>query len=456
MQINVEVEKPSSILRKIKVRIPAQEVNSHFEKGLSSVQKTANLKGFRPGHAPLSIVKQFYGNDVRHRVYHQLIEQSFEEAVREQALKTVGQPKIQAEEESKTGEGEHDHTLREDHDLTYVATVEVMPELNINNFKGLSIKKEDVSVTDEQVEKVIENLRNSYAELVPASGGITLADGKESSRPVQKGDFADLQFQGGVLTETGIDYRDDMKGTRVLEIGSGSFIPGFEDEVIGMRRGETKSFQINFPNEYSEKDLQGKRAEFTVTINEVKEKKLPALDDEFAKQSGHESLDDLHRKAREFLVKERTNEVDHKLRSDLVNAILENNKFEVPQALIEAQLKALVQEWIQELKKQGYQEKLIHSLISNELENLRKRAESQVRASLILEDIAKQENISVSPSEIDDEILKMAANMQVEEEKLNHYFTMNPKRKDDLEFRLRQERTIQFLLSQSKIDEVKG
>lgn len=452
MQIDVEVEKPSSILRKIKVRIPAEEVKNHFEKGLTVVQKTANLKGFRPGHAPISIVKQFYGNDVRHRVYHQLIEQSYDEAVRDQELKTVGQPKIEASDEFKTGEGEHDHTLREDHDLTYVATVEVMPELSINNFKGIFIKKEDASVTDEQVEKVIENLRNSYAELVPASGGITLANGKESSRPVQKGDFADLQFQGGVFTETGMNYRDDMKGTRVLEIGSETFIPGFEDQIIGMRRGETKSFQIDFPHDYSTKELQGQKAEFTVTINEVKEKKLPALDEEFAKQSGHESLEDLNQKAREFLVRERSNEVDHKLRSDLINAILERNKFEVPQSLIEAQLRALVQEWAQELKKQGYQDKLIQSLISNELGNLKKRAESQVRASLILEDIAKQENISVSPNEINDEILKLAASMQVEEEKLKHYFAENPKRKDDLEFRLRQERTIQFLLSQSKID----
>ena len=218
-----------------------------------------------------------------------------------------------------------------------------------------------------------------------------------------------------------------------------------------MRKGETKTFRIKFPAEYHAKDIAGKEAEFTVTVNELKEKKLPELNDEFVKGMGYENVADFRTKAKEFLTKEREDESDRKMRADLISALIEKNPFEVPAALIESQTRALAQDWAQELKQQGIDDATIGNAIQSELENLKKRAEGQVRGSLLLEAVAKKESIELKPEEFDAEIKKTAEQMKVEETKLREYYAKNPGRQEDFVFRLRQDRTIQFLLDKAKI-----
>lgn len=443
MELNIELEKPSSILRKLKIKVPASVVNSHFNKGLVEVQKTARLKGFRPGNAPISVIKQFYGEDVRHRVYHSLIDESFRKAVAEHQLKTIGSPKIESPEH-KTGEGEHDHGISENKDFSYVATVEVMPELHAKGFTGISLMKEKVSVSDEDVDKMVDNLRNSQAEFKPYEAGV---------RKLQKGDYADIAFSGGLVTEHGIEEKPGMKGSRMLEVGSNSLIPGFEEEMIGMKSAETKTFRIKFPKDYHEKDFASKEAEFTVTVNEVKEKILPTLDDEFVKQMGYENVEDLRKKVREHLIQDRTDEVDRKLRSDLLQTLIDKNSFEVPQTLVDSQTRALVQDWVQELKRYGYDDATIQNNVMQELGSVKKKAENQVRASLILESIAEQEKIAISNDELEQEVERLAVNMKVESQKLRDYYSKDPSRKEDLLFRMRQERTVKHLLEKVKIKE---
>lgn len=450
MELNVQVEKPSHILRKLTIKVPAKVVATRFERGLAEVQRTANLKGFRKGHAPLSVIKQYYGEDVRHRLYHSLIDESFQVAVRDQKIMTVGRPTIESPEHQH-GAGEHDHSAHEDKDFTFVATVEVMPELDVKGYTGLPVTKEKLDVKKDQVQKVIEGLLKSQAELIPASGGIAGADGKMTSRPVKKGDHVDMHFSGGLVTDQGVEEKEGMKGSRVLEIGSESLIPGFEDEVVGMRAGETKTFRIDFPKDFYEAEFQGKKAEFTVTVNEVKEMKLPELNDEFAKSAGYENLADLNKKAEEHLTQEKTAEIERKLRSDLVALLIEKNAFECPKALIETQTRALAQDWAEELKRQGVDETTIQQAIMTELENLRKRAESQVRASLLLEAIAKKENLELKDGEFEAEIAKVAASMKVEPEKLAEFYAKNPGRREDFVFRLRQETTLKFLIDKAKV-----
>ena len=455
MEFNVEVEKPSSILRKMTVRVPAQEVRVHLEQGLVSVQKTAKLKGFRPGQAPLAIIKQFYGEDVKHRVFHSLIDSSFDEAVRKHEIKAVGKPKIDTPQH-QTGEGAHDHSIQEDQDLVYTATFEVMPEVSVKHYTGLSLTEEKGSITSEMVDRVIENLQNSQAELIPVSGGLVSADGKSTSRPAQKGDFADTHFAGGLVTASGVESRPEMTGNRLIEIGSNSMIPGFEDQIIGMRAGETKTFKIQFPADYHEKSIAGQEAEFTITVNELKEKKLPELNEEFVKQMGYESLDDLRKKAQDFLENQRAVENQKNIQSQIIAALIEKNPFEVPNTLVDAQVRALMQDWAQELKQQGYPEQQIQQAILSELSQLKKRAEGQVRASLILEAIATEENLKVSSDEIDQELSRMAASMQMEEAKIQEFYAKNPGQKGDLEFRLRQERTLKFLRDKAKMTSVEA
>jgi trigger factor len=451
MELNVQVDKPSAIQRKLTIRVPAKEVASRYNRGLAEVQKTAHLKGFRPGQAPLSVIKQYYGEDVRHRLFHNLIDESYQTAVRDQKLKAVGSPKIETPDHV-TGAGEHDHTLKDDQDLTFTATIEVLPEIEVKGYTGLTLSKENADITDASVDGVIKNMLDSQAELVPATSGLADASGKVTSRPVKMGDYVDMTFDGGIVNAEGkVERKEGMKGTRVLEVGSDSLIPGFEQNLIGMRSGETKTFKVPFPADFYEKEMAGKDSEFTVSINEVKEKKLPELNEEFAKNAGYTDIADMRQKAREHLVKEKTDEIDRKLRSDLLEQIIAKNSFEVPQALIESQTRALAQDWAQELKRQGLDDQMIQGAVMSEIENLKKRSEQQVRASLLLEAIASQEKIELKPEDYDTEMKTLAVSMKVELDKLKDFYTKNPARQEDFVFRVRQERTLKFLLDKSKI-----
>ena len=443
--LQVSVEKSSPISRTLTIKVPASEVASRFNRSLSEVQKTARIKGFRPGMAPLPVIKQYYGSDVRHNLLHRLIDESFRVAVDQEKLKAVGSPQIDTSA-NQTGAGEHDHTIDETKDFTFKATVEVLPEIEPKGYTGLALSRDSDKVETADIQKSIQGLLDSRA---------TLTDAKDKSVAAKKTDFLDLEFKGGVVTEKGLDERPGMSGAREIEIGSDQLIDGFEDELIGMKAGETKTFQIPFPKDYFEQDLAGKLAEFTVTVNGIKHKETPALTDELAKELGYESSADLNTKATEHLTAQRVGEVDRKLRSDLLAQIIEKNTFDCPATLIQAQTRALAQDVSQNLKNQGFTDQMVQEALGSEMVNLAKRAENQVRASLILEAIAKKEGLTVETSDIDGEITTMAASMKVDEAKIREFYLSNPRRRDDMEFKLREEKTMKFLLEKSKVKSVK-
>lgn len=450
MQINVQVEKSSAVMRKLTVKVPASEVAIRFNQGLAEVQRTAKIKGFRPGHVPMAVVKQYYGEDVRHQVFHNIIDDSFREAVRKENIRAVGRPKIETPEH-KTGAGEHDHTIQEDQDLTYTATVEVLPEIEVKNYKGLSATRLPVEVTEKDVTTVINGLLDAQSELIVAGGGLADASGNVSSRPVKKGDHVDLNFAGGLVTDNGIEEKPGMKGSRVIEIGSDTLIPGFEEQVEGLRKGETKTFRVSFPKDYFDKDYASKEAEFTVTVNEVKEKKLPELNDEFAKTMGYDNVADMRKKAEDHLTREKTQESDRKVRSDLLAALIEKNAFDCPESLIRAQTNALAQDAVENLKRQGFSEQMINDALAGEFDGLKKRAETQVRASLLLEAIAKKENLTVTAQTREEEYKKMAEQMRVDEAQIREFYSNNAQRSEDLEYRLKEEVAVRFLMDSAKI-----
>ena len=444
MELNVKVESPSPIQRKLTVRVPALKVTQSIENGFKAAQKTAKLKGFRPGMVPLSVVKQYYGEEVRHQVFHDLINDSYQQALRAEKIRAVGSPQIETPDH-KTGEGAHDHTLHEGRDLTFVAMVEVVPEVEVKGYSGIALTRPKTGVEEKDMEDAIKNLLDSQAELVPVA----------PARAVKKGDYVDMKFDGGIVTETGIDQRPGMSGSRVLEVGSDALIPGFEEQLIGLDSGATKTFRIPFPGDYYEKSLAGKEAEFTVTINELKEKKLPSLDEDFAKTAGYESLEKLREQVKEQLTQGKQQESDRKLRSDLLQALIEKNTFDVPVSLVQTQTRSLAQDVGQNLKRQGFTDQMIQETLAAELQNLMKRAENQVRASLVLEAVARQEKIEVTDADVETEIKKMATEMKVDEARVRDFYAQGEGRREDLEFRIREERAVAFLLSKSKIKDEK-
>lgn len=451
MNISVSVEKASNISRKLTIKVPANIVAERFENGLREVAKTAKIKGFRPGMVPLPMVKKFYGDDVRHHVFHKLVDESYSVALKQEKIQAVGQPQIDTPEskEAKKDHAGHDHdhddhsghVLDESKELTFTATVEVMPEIEVKGYTGLSVSRGSDVVTDADLEKTIGEILASQASLNPTEEGYQ----------AKKGDYVDLEFKGGLVTDKGLEERPGMSGQRMIEIGSDQLIEGFETNLIGMKKGETKTFKVPFPKDYFEKELAGKMSEFTCTIHEVKQKVMPKLDDELAKQTGYESVADLKAKAREHLESEKKGETERKLRSDLLAALIEKNSFDIPQSLVQAQTRALAQDVASNLKNQGFNDGMIQEALMTEMANLKKRAENQVRASLVLEAIAKKEKLEIDAKDIDAELVQMAKNMKVEETKVRDFYHANPRRRDDLEFRLREEKTMKFLIEKAKI-----
>ncbi len=442
MDITVSVEKASAVSRKLTIKVPAAVVADRFEKSLREVAKTAKIKGFRPGMVPLPMVKKFYGDDVRHHVFHKLVDESYTEALRKEKIQAVGQPQINND---KHDDDHSSHLLDENKELAFTATVEVLPEIEVKGYTGLAVTRGSETVTDADVQKSLDQMLDSQAELNPAAEGAT----------AKKGDYVDLEFKGGLVTDKGLEEKEGMSGQRLIEIGSDQLIEGFEDKLVGMKKGETKTFKIPFPKDYFEKDLAGKESEFTCTIHEIKVKKLPTLDDELAKNVGFESVADLKAKAKEQLTSEKKGEVERKFRSDLLAQLIEKNPFDVPESLVQAQTRTLAQDVAGNLKNQGFNDQMIQDALMSEMKNLKIRAENQVRASLILEAIAKKEKIEVGAKEIDAELANMAKNMKVEESKVRDFYHANPRRRDDLEFRLREEATMKTLIEKAKVKQEK-
>ena len=440
MEYTLKIEKPSNIQRKLIVTVSANTVNNRIQKMLTGVQKTAKIKGFRPGFVPMPVIRQQFLHDVKHQVFHDLIDESYRKALHDEQLKAIGAPKIDTSKHQK-GVGEHDHGIEEGQELSYTATVEVLPEIEVKAYTGIALTQDKVNVTEKDVDALVETILNNHAEIIPMT----------ESRAAKKGDFADIKFTGGIVTDKGIELKPGMDGSRLIEIGAGQLIDGFEDNVIGMKPGETKTFRVPFPKDFFEKDLAGKDSEFTVTLNELKLKKLPELTDEFVKNMGYETVADLKKKVKEQITTDRTQQSERKMKSDLLAALIEKNPFDVPEALIQSQTRALAQDVAQNLKQQGFTDQMIEEALVTEMEPLKKRADNQVRASLLLEAIAKKEKITVEPKEIEAEYAQMAKNMNVDEAKIREFYAKNPQRVDDLEFRLREDKTLKFLTEKAKI-----
>ncbi|MEN9723857.1 MAG: hypothetical protein RJB38_1843 [Pseudomonadota bacterium] len=446
LQFQVEkVEKKSNILRQLTVRVPAQVVASHIEQGFRSAQKTAKIKGFRPGHVPLSLVKQFYGQDVRHQVFHDLIDSSFRQAVRGEKLQAIGRPHIETPEH-QTGAGAHDHSLEEGKDLTYLATVEVMPEIQVKGYEGLALTRQSTKVEKADIDSVMTRYRESSAEVVPVT-----AEGAQA----KKGNLVDVTFQGGLLIDGKVVAKAGMSGSQLIEIGSNTMIPGFEDELVGLSKGETKTFEISFPKDYSEADFAGQRASFTVSVTEIKEKHLPELNDEFAKQMGYDSLVAMTQDLEARVQDNKKQESTQRLRSDLLQTLIEKNTFEVPSTLVQAQIRYIMEDLAQNLRRQGAKDEMINQILTAQLEAISKKAENQVRASLIIQAVAEAEKVVVSEEDFDAEVSKMAISMRIDEARVREFYFGDESRKEELRNRIREDKTVNWLLDQAKIKDAK-
>lgn len=409
------------------VEVEAQEVNKGLDEAFKKVVKKLNVPGFRKGKMPRPMFEKMYGVEALYNdALDIILPKAYTEAIIEAGIEPVDRPEVDVKEMAK------------DQKLVFTAKVTVKPEVQLGDYKGLEVEKMNPEVTDADVDAELKGLQEKQAELVVKEDG-----------QVENGDTTVIDFEGFV---DGVAFEGGKGENYPLVIGSGSFIPGFEEQLVGAKAGEARDVVVTFPEEYHATDLAGKEATFKVTVHEIKGKELPTLDDEFAKDVNEEveTLDELKAKLRETLTTRKANEADAQLRDALVIKATENATVDIPEAMINTEVDRMVKDFEQRLSQQGMNLELYFQFTGQTEETLRGQmqedAASRVKTNLVLEAIQIAENIEASDADVDAELEKMAAMYSMEVEKLRGMLGSPEALKADLAM----QKTVEFLVENAK------
>lgn len=426
--MNVKIEQLNSVKKRLSFEIGAEHVTTEIGKAFQKIGQTAKVKGFRPGKVPLSVLEQFYGAQMEQQVLNRLINDSYFKALVEHKISAVAEPEIVDSSPLVKGQP-----------FTYEAEVEVKPELEPQGYTGLQLQKEQLLFEEKIVDERLEEMR--------AARGVMQA----SSRTVaQQGDAVLIDFEGFV---DGVAFDGGKAEGHVLELGSGSFIPGFEEQLVGMTCGSERDIAVTFPEQYGSQELAGKAATFKVRLHEIREKVLPVLDDEFARGFGLESLAELRRKLEESYRQQEQSRIDGDLRERLVAALIERNPHEVPETMVKDQLDFMYGNIARRMKNQGISLEMMGMNEESFKAMYRETAVKQVQGTLLLEAIARKEQVKVEEGELDGKLEEIAAmaNAPLDAVK-NHYGNAEARR--GLVAQVVEEKVIRFLLEQAQVREL--
>lgn len=379
------------------VEVSPEQVSKGLDAAFQKVVKQVNVPGFRKGKMPRGMFEKRFGVESLYQdALDILLPEAYGNAIDETGIEPIDRPDIDIEQMEKGKE------------LIFKATVQVKPEVTLGEYKGLEVEEFDTTVTDEDVAKELETLQNRQAELVVKEEGTA-----------ELGDTVVIDFEGFVDGEA---FEGGKAENHSLELGSGSFIPGFEEQLVGVATGESKDVEVSFPEEYHAAELAGKPAVFKVTVHEIKGKELPVLDDEFAKDVDDEveTLDALKEKIKNRLVDSKKHEAEHHVRDSVVEKAAANTEVEIPEVMITNEVNRMLQEFEQRLQMQGMNLDLYFQFSGQDenalREQMKEEAANRVRVNLTLEAIAKAENLEVTDEDVNAELEKMAGmyNMTVE------------------------------------------
>lgn len=378
--MNVKFEKVEKNTVKLEVTVDAAKFAEAEKKAYAKNAKKFNIPGFRKGKAPMSFIKKMYGEGVFYEdTVNICCDETYPEALKQHDVKPVDYPSIDIVD---IGVGK---------DLVYTATVTVMPEVELGQYKGLEVKKNEYTVSDEEVMEQLKATQQKNARIE------TKAEGT-----VEKGDIAVIDFKGFV---DGVAFEGGEGKDFSLEIGSGSFIGDFEDQLIGTAKGEKKEVNVTFPENYGREDLNGKPALFEVTVNEIKVKELPVLDDEFAKETSEfETLEELKADTKKKMQDSNDEKAKREFEESVITAACDNAKVEIPNVIVEKEIDAMIRDMEMRLKYQGLDLKTYYEYTNSNEEKMRdymrETAERKVKTDLVISEIAKAENVVVEESEI--------------------------------------------------------
>ena len=413
---------------KLEITVKAEKFDEAIKKVYFKSAKYFNIPGFRKGKAPMNIVEKYYGKEIFYEdAFNEVAGEALDEAVKENKLEVVSRPDIEVTQ------------IEKGKDLIFTAIMQTKPEAELGKYKGIEIKKVEYNVSDEDIEHELGHMQEHNSRL------ITIED-----RPVEKGDIATIDFEGFV---DGKAFEGGKAEGHDLEIGSNTFIPGFEDQVIGMKIDEEKDINVKFPDEYFSKDLAGKDATFKVKVHEIKKKELPKLDDEFAKDvSEFDTLKELKEDIKNKQQKQNEEKAKYETQDAVIKALCENVKVDIPSGMVEMEIDNMIKDIEQRLSYQGLKLEQYLQMMGKTNEDMRKEYEPQaiegIKSRLALEAVRKAEKIEATDKEIDEKMKEMAKNYGKEDDK---EFLKNENVRNYIKQGIESEKAIDFLLENAKI-----
>ncbi|GHC26200.1 trigger factor [Aidingimonas halophila] len=421
--MQVSVETTSQIERRVKVQVPASEVDQAVASRLKDTAKNVRLNGFRQGKVPMSVIRQRYGRGVRNEVVSEMMRERYVQAITQESLNPAGYPQIEptVDEEGK--------------DLEFVATLEIYPQVELNGVEGAEVERPVVDISDADVDEMIETLRKQHATW------------EEVDREAAEGDQVTIDFQGYI---DGEPFDGGKADNHELVLGSGSFIPGFEEQLVGAKPGEDKTLNVTFPTDYQAEQLAGKEATFEVTIHKVSTQQLPEIDAEFFEKFGVEdgSEETFRAEVLKNMQREADKAIDNRVKQQVLEALKKANDIAVPQSLIDQETDGLKRQAAQQF---GLGEDFDVSQLPNEL--FSEQAKSRVQVGLLLAEVIKVNEIDASDDEIQAKVEEVAQQYQ-EPEQVVEYYMNNEQLKNQIKSSILEDKAVDRLLEQASVKDV--
>lgn len=429
MQVHVETINP--VTKKVSFEIPADQVTAEIEKAYAGIQKKSKIQGFRPGKAPLQLIKRTYSETMRDEVQRRFYEKTLFSTLSEHKIEPIGPPTIESD------------ILTEGSPFKYSALVEVMPEVKLKDYIGLEITKEAYAFNPEDIEAEIVRMQENIAQLVPVDDDAT----------VEKGHTVTLDYSFSVEEcpeET--TKADDAQ----VEVGAYKLMPDFEDRLVGMKCDETRLITVTLPEEYRNPAAAGNEGVFHVTIKAIKRKELPELNDEFAQQFGEfENMEQLRTKMAEFRQKHELERIENAQKEQIIQALIQKNPMEVPQALVKRQLDYMLDNLKNRLKSQHMSLEAMGLDDDGFRQRFQEAAADKVRGSLLLAALEEQEKFTITEEDQEKRFEHIAAGNADVLERIREYYAANSNAKETMDSEIKEDKAIRFLLDNAVITEVK-
>lgn len=419
-QVEVKMEELSPVKKKLSLEIPWDDIKNELDAVYRDIGKKAKLKGFRPGKIPRNVLETYYKEQAEGETATNIINKYYWQTLEEKGIVAISRPEINQE------------GLKENTPFSFSASFETEPEFEPIGYKGIELEKEKIQVTDSDMEKRLDEIRQMFATM----------DEVKDDRPVVNGDFVVIDFAGSLNGELFPELKAD---DYYLEIGSQRFVPGFEEQLIGMKNGEIKPIKVVFPEDYHEKKFAGKEIIFNVTLKSIKEKKLPEIDENFIKNfDRYNTIEDLKTDVRKTLEEKAQRMAETNLQNSITEALIKENDFEVPPSLLERQIYYMMADTQKRMTSAGMDEKNAMELSFKMHDKFKDDAVKMVKSFLLLKKIAEKESLIVEENDIEKYIQDLAVQYGRDYESLKKMYD-NEERQDNLKIELMQKKAFDFI-----------